>query len=218
MRDRKFDEDWLKALKTLDFDKLSRNAQVDYLFIKKMAELQIARIGIALPENPPRKADSSGIPGPARGRQGLIFDLQDDLVPYTPEELIAIGEQEFAWCEAEMKKASRQIGTRRRLEGRAREGERDTPPPGGQTGVVRDLMFEAVDYLRAKDLLNVPAVAAESLHMIMMTPERQLVNPFFTGGSEISVSYPTDTMDTTRGCRACAATTRRSRTRRHSTK
>jgi uncharacterized protein (DUF885 family) len=31
--------------------------------------------------------------------------------------------------------------------------------------------------------------------MIMMTPERQLVNPFFTGGSEISVSYPTDTME-----------------------
>ena len=40
-----------------------------------------------------------------------------------------------------------------------------------------------------------PQVAAESLHMIMMTPERQLVNPFFTGGSQISVSYPTNTMD-----------------------
>jgi hypothetical protein len=69
------------------------------------------------------------------------------------------------------------------------------PPPGGQVAVIRDLMFEAVDYLRANDLMTVPAVAAESLHMIMMTPERQLVNPFFTGGTEISVSYPTDTMD-----------------------
>jgi len=28
----------------------------------------------------------------------------------------------------------------------------------------------------------------------MMTPERQLVNPFFTGGETISVSYPTNTM------------------------
>jgi uncharacterized protein (DUF885 family) len=27
-----------------------------------------------------------------------------------------------------------------------------------------------------------------------MSPERQLVNPFFTGGELISVSYPTDTM------------------------
>jgi hypothetical protein len=195
VRDRKFHEDWLRALKTLDFDKLSRNAQVDYLFIKKMAELQIARVGIALPENPPRKADSSGIPGPARGRQGLIFDLQDDLVPYTPEELIAIGEQEFAWCEAEMKKASRQMGLGDDWKAALEKVKGITPPPGGQAGAVRDLMFEAVDYLRAKDLMNVPAVAAESLHMIMMTPERQLVNPFFTGGSEISVSYPTDTME-----------------------
>ena len=195
MRDRKFYEDWLKALKTLDFDKLSRNAQVDYLYIKKMAELQIARIGIALPENPPRKTDSSGIPGPARGRQGLIFDLQDDLVPYTPEELIAIGEQEFAWCEAEMRKASRQMGLGDDWKAALEKVKGMHPPPGGQARVVRDLMFEAVDYLRAKDLLTVPAVAAESLHMIMMTPERQLVNPFFTGGSEISVSYPTDTME-----------------------
>jgi hypothetical protein len=194
-RDRKFYEDWLKALKTLDFDKLSRNAEVDYLFIKKMAELQIARIGIALPENPPRKTDASGITGQARGRQGLIFDLQDELVPYTPEELIAIGEQEFAWCEAEMKKASRQMGLGDDWKAALEKVKGMTPPPGGQAGVVRDLMFEAVDYLRAKDLLNVPAVAAESLHMIMMTPERQLVNPFFTGGSEISVSYPTDTME-----------------------
>ena len=31
------------ALKTLDFDKLTRNAQVDYLFIKRTSEVQIAR-------------------------------------------------------------------------------------------------------------------------------------------------------------------------------
>ena len=123
VRDRAFYEAWLKALRTLDFDKLTRNAQVDYLYIKKMAELQIARDGATLPENPPRKADASGIPGPARGRQGLIFDLQDELIPYTPEELIAIAEKEFAWCEAEMKKASRAARPRRRLEAGAREGE-----------------------------------------------------------------------------------------------
>jgi hypothetical protein len=195
VRDRKFYEDWLKALKTLDFDKLTRNAQIDYLYIRKMAELQIARVGTTLPANPPRKTDTSGIPGPARGRLGLVFDLQDDLVPYTPEELIALGEQEFAWCEAEMRKASRQMGLGDDWKAALEKVKGMHPPPGGQARVVRDLMFEAVDYLRANNLLNVPTVAAESLHMIMMTPERQLVNPFFTGGSEISVSYPTDTMD-----------------------
>ena len=51
-RPRQFYEDWLKALKTLDFDKLSRNAQVDYLYIRKMAELQIARAGVTLARQP----------------------------------------------------------------------------------------------------------------------------------------------------------------------
>jgi len=40
----------------------------------------------------------------------------------------------------------------------------------------------------------VPAVGAESFQMSMMSPERQLVNPFFTGGPRITVSYPTNTM------------------------
>jgi hypothetical protein len=67
--------------------------------------------------------------------------------------------------------------------------------PGDQPRMIRDLLYEAIDFLRANKLITVPQVAAESLHMIMMTPERQLVNPFFTGGSQISVSYPTNTMD-----------------------
>jgi hypothetical protein len=193
--DRRYYENWLDALKTLDFDSLSRNAQVDYLFIRASAEHQIARGAVTLPVNAPRKTDDSGIPGAARGRQGLIFDLQDEFIPYTPEQLIALAEKEFAWCEVEMKKASRQMGFgddwKKALE-RVKEVH---PPPGGQVRVVRDLMFQAVDYLRARDLLTVPAVAAESLRMVMLTPKQQLVNPFFTGGSVISVSYPTDTME-----------------------
>ena len=180
---------------TLDFDALSRNAQVDYLYIRKAAEQQLARIGVTLPANPPRKTDQSGIPGAARGRQGLIFDLQDEFIPYNPEELIALAEKEFAWCEVEMRRASRQMGFGDDWKKALEKVKEIHPPPGGQVRVVRDLMFQAVDYLRARDLLTVPAVAAESLRMNMMTPERQLVNPFFTGGALISVSYPTDTMD-----------------------
>lgn len=194
-RDRAFYQGWLTALKSLDFRTLSRNAQVDYLYIKKIAEQQIARDGVTLPANPPRKADTSGIEGPARGRQGLIFDLQDELIPYTPEELIAFAEQEFAWCDREMKKASAAMGFGDDWKQAMEKVKGMHPPPGGQAAVIRDLMHEAVDFLRARDLLTVPAVAAESLHMIMMTPERQLVNPFFTGGAQISVSYPTDTME-----------------------
>jgi hypothetical protein len=165
------------------------------LFIRKSAEQQIARAGVTLPANPPRKTDTSGIPGAARGRQGLIFDLQDEFIPYTPEDLIALAEKEFAWCEVEMKKASRRMGFGDDWKKALEKVKGIHPPPGGQVRVVRDLMFQAVDYLRAHDLITVPAVAAESLRMVMMTPQQQLVNPFFTGGTVISVSYPTDTME-----------------------
>jgi hypothetical protein len=40
----------------------------------------------------------------------------------------------------------------------------------------------------------------------MMTPERQLVNPFFTGGGQISVSYPTNTMERLHGRAGSTAT------------
>jgi hypothetical protein len=61
--------------------------------------------------------------------------------------------------------------------------------------MIMDLLNEAIDYLRANDLITVPGVAAESLHMTMMSPEAQLTSPFFLGGDHILVSYPTDTMD-----------------------
>jgi uncharacterized protein (DUF885 family) len=69
-------------------------------------------------------------------------------------------------------------------------------PPGGQPVVIRDLILQAADYLRAKDLITVPEIERETLRMEMMTARQQLVNPFFTGGALISVSYPTSTQTT----------------------
>jgi hypothetical protein len=194
-RDASFYTNWLVALKSLDFDRLSRNAQVDYLFIRRTAETQIARANLQLDPNPPRKADSSGIPGPARGRDGLIQDLSEAMIPYTPEELIALAEKEFAWCDQEMLKATRELGFGTDWKKAIEKVKDSAVPPGGQPRMIMDLLVEAVDYLRANNLITVPQVAAESLHMGMMSPQRQLVNPFFTGGGQISVSYPTNTME-----------------------
>lgn len=187
--------DWLAALKTLDFDQLSRNAQVDYLFLKGRAELALERMGRPLPATNPRKTDNSGIRGNARGREGLIRDLQDEFIPYTPEQLIVLAEREFAWCENEMRKAAREMGFGDDWKKALEKTKTMHPPPGGQPAMIRDLLTEAVDYVRDRDLVTVPQVEAESQHMVMMTPERQLVNPFFTGGGQIAVSFPTNTME-----------------------
>jgi uncharacterized protein (DUF885 family) len=117
------------------------------------------------------------------------------MIPYTPEQLIALANREFAWCEEEMKKASRQMGFGDDWK-KAIEKVKDMHvPPGGQPMMIKELLFEAIDYLRANDLITVPQIAAESLHMSMMSPEAQLSNPFFLGGSQIIVSYPTNTME-----------------------
>jgi uncharacterized protein (DUF885 family) len=194
-RPRQYYLDWLESLKTLDFDGLSRNAQVDYLFIKKTCERQIARIDFVPEANPARKTDNSGIAGAARGKTGLVFDLTDEMIPYTPEQLIALANREFAWHEEEMKKASRQMGFGDDWKKAVEKVKSMYVPPGGQPAVVRDMLFEAVDYLRAKDLITVPEIASESFHMSMMSPEAQLSSPFFLGGSQIIVSYPTNTME-----------------------
>jgi uncharacterized protein (DUF885 family) len=194
-RPREYYQRWLESLKSLDFDRLSRNAQVDYLFIRNASERQLARMDFTPQANAPRKTDDTGIPGAARGRDGLIMDLADEMIPYTPEQLIALANREFAWCEEEMKKASRQMGFGDDWKKAIEHVKGMHPQPGGQPMMIKDLLFEAVDYLRAKDLVTVPQVASESLHMSMMSPEAQLSNPFFLGGSQIIVSYPTNTME-----------------------
>ncbi|CAN5608941.1 hypothetical protein BH23ACI1_BH23ACI1_25970 [soil metagenome] len=194
-RSPEFYRGWLSALRPLDFDRLSRNAQVNYLFITRRAELAIARASAVPQKDIARKTDDSGIDGPARGRDGLIRDLSDEMIPYTPEELIAIGEKEYAWTVAEMNKASREMGSGDDWKQAVEKVKEMHVEPGRQPEMVRDLLHEAIDYLRANDLITVPAVASESLRMVMLSPERQLTAPFFLGGSQILVAYPTNTME-----------------------
>ena len=187
---------WLAVLPSLDFDRLSRNAQVDYLYIRWTSETEIKRAGETIPPGPPRKADTSDIQGRPRGRVGLIRDLGDNMIPYTPEQLIALANREFAWCVEEMKKASRALGFGDDWKKAIEHTKQTAVPPGAQPRMIMDLLDEAVAYLRANDLITVPAVAAESMHMTMMSPQAQLTSPFFLGGvGGIIVSYPTNTME-----------------------
>jgi hypothetical protein len=185
---------WLKSLESLDFDALSRNAQVDYLYMKWRAETDIAHESENIPAGPAFRPDESKIQGKPRGREGLISDLRDNMIPYTPEQLIALANREFAWCENEMKKASRAMGFGDDWKKAIEKVKQGAVPPGAQPRMIMGLLEDAIAYLRAKDLITVPAVAAESLHMTMLSPEAQLTSPFFLGGNHILVSYPTDTM------------------------
>lgn len=194
VRDSAFYQGWLTALKSLDFDQLSRNAQVDYLYLREMATLGLSRVGKGLPTDAPRKADNSGIVGGAAGRDSLIRLLQDEMIPYTPEQLMVLADREFAWSENEMKKAARDLGFGDDWKAAMEKVKQTWVPPGEQPGLVRDLIFEAIDFLRSRDLVTVPSIAAESQRMTMLSARAQLTAPFFLGGSNIQVAYPVSEM------------------------
>ncbi|HUB51332.1 MAG TPA: DUF885 family protein [Terracidiphilus sp.] len=138
--------------------------------------------------------DKTTIIGDPVGREALMNELADNLIPYTPEELIAIAQTEYDWCMREMLKASHEMGFGDDWHAAVEKVKQMHVAPGDQPEMIRKLVVEGSDFAKEHDLVTVPPLADETWRMIMMTPERQLVNPFFTGGDEISVSYPTDTM------------------------
>jgi uncharacterized protein (DUF885 family) len=138
--------------------------------------------------------DKTTIIGDPVGREALLNELSDSMIPYTPEELIAIAQTEYDWCMREMLKASHEMGYGDDWHTAVEKVKQMHVAPGEQPELIRKLVVEGSDFVKQNNLVTVPPLADETWTMIMMSPERQLVNPFFTGGSQISVSYPTDTM------------------------
>jgi hypothetical protein len=140
------------------------------------------------------KDDKTSIVGDPIGREALLAEFEGEFLPYTPEELIEIANKEFAWCEQEMVKASRELGFGDDWKRALEHVKTLHMEPGGQPEMVRNLALEAAEYVMKNDLVTVPPLAAAAWRMRMMEPERQKLNPFFLGGEVIQVSYPTPAM------------------------
>lgn len=138
-------------------------------------------------------ANPETIIGDPIGREGLLTDLQHEMIPYTPEQLIALAEKELSWCQNEMTKAAAEMGYkdwRQALEA----VKQQSPLPGEQPKLVVQLADEAINYLETNNLVTVPEIAKRDWRMTMLTPEYQLQAPFFLGGEDVWVAYPTDSM------------------------
>lgn len=142
-----------------------------------------------------KPGDEDAIVGQPIGREGIYAELEAEMIPYLPEDLIKIGEREYEWCEKEAIKASQEMGFGKDWL-KALEHVKNTTyvEPGQQTQVVHELAAEAVEYVTKHNMVTIPKIANETWRTFMMSPERQKVNPFFLGGTSIIVSYPTDTM------------------------
>jgi len=138
--------------------------------------------------------DDEPVIGDPIGREALLEELRFAMIPYSPEELIAIADREFAWCRERLLESSRELGCGEDWKAALEQVKRDHVAPGAQPELIRKLALEACDFVEQNRLVTVPALCKESWRMEMMSPERQLVTPFFTGGEVVSVSFPTGTM------------------------
>ncbi len=134
------------------------------------------------------------VTGDPIGRDGLLSALQRDMIPYTPEELMALAEKELAWGEAELRRASADMGFGTNWPAAMEKVKTLYVAPGEQPAMVRRMAQEAITYIDDNKLVTVPEMARRSWRMDMLSPERQLASPFFLGGDTILVSYPTDGM------------------------
>lgn len=139
-------------------------------------------------------ADDGPVIGDPIGEDGLRAHLAHEMIPYTAEELIAIAEREFAWMEEALVEASREMGYGDDWRAAQEAVKNLAVDPGEKPEVVRELARQSVAFIGARDWITMPPLAEEIWRMEMMSPERQLVAPFFLGGEVIQISYPTNTM------------------------
>ncbi|KAM0428860.1 hypothetical protein ACHAPT_006660 [Fusarium lateritium] len=128
------------------------------------------------------------------GRDGLLVELEAEMIPYTPEELIDIAKEQYKWCETQMKQASKELNFGEDWKKALEHVKTKSVPPGEQTQLVLQLAREGTSFVREHDLVSVPDIADETYRMFMMSPERQKESPFFLGGPSILVASPTADM------------------------
>ncbi|PIQ37929.1 MAG: DUF885 domain-containing protein [Lysobacterales bacterium CG17_big_fil_post_rev_8_21_14_2_50_64_11] len=138
-------------------------------------------------------SDEETIVGDPIGRDALVQGLADEMIPYSPEQLMQLAERELAWGEGELSKAAAELGYadwHQALE----QVKGMYVAPGQQTALARSLAQEAVAFLDQHDLVTVPALARIDWRMNMLSPQAQLQAPFFLGGEDVWVASPTAEM------------------------
>ncbi len=153
------------------------------------ARLVREKVGGLKPDDPEQMV------GDPLGRAALLDELAFEMIPYSPEELIAIAERELAWCRAQWESAARDMGLGGDRLAALERVKQMHVSPGEQPELILTLADEAVRFLEERELVTIPALCKESWRMEMMSPERQKYTPYFTGGEVISISFPTAGME-----------------------
>src|SRR6185436_16671346 len=94
--------------------------------------------------------DEDPLLGDPIGAAALARDLAAEVIPYTPEELIRIGEKEFAWCEDRMKEAAKELGFGADWKAALQKVKSEFVPPGRQQELVVEEARAAIRFLKER--------------------------------------------------------------------
>jgi hypothetical protein len=163
------------------------NARVDTALAGYTKAINKHLVGISKEEKAP-------IIGDPVLEEGLRANLMIEMIPYTAKELIKIGEQEFAWIENQFRIVSNDMGYGDDWFAALEHTKNLAPPPGEKPWLIFNIAEYSENFIEDLDNITMPSLSREVWRLKMQTPERQLINPFFTGGEVTRVSYPTSGM------------------------
>ena len=130
------------------------------------------------------------------GREAIGVELAFEMMPYSPEEIIAIGEREFAWCEREMLKASEELGFGDHWLAALEEVKSRFVEPGEQDDLVEEFAWESIAFLDRNDLVTIPELCRETWRLEMIGARGQRTHPFaYYGGQHMALAYAASGMD-----------------------
>jgi uncharacterized protein (DUF885 family) len=134
--------------------------------------------------------EEDSLAGEPLGAEALAAGIRQEWLPYTADELIAIGEREFARCEQEMKKAAREMKLGDDWKTALARVKADYVPPGQQDQLVAQIAREAIDFVKRRDLVTVPRLCEESWGLTMIAPETLKTMPYAAyNGRRVMVAY-----------------------------
>lgn len=129
------------------------------------------------------------------GRSALEAALEHEMLPYGPEDLVRLGEQELEWCAREMERASVELGCGTDWRQALEHVKGCHVAVGQQDSLVASLAHEAIDFVTSRDLVTVDDLCRETWYVDMIDEEGQRTLPYQGyGGQKLLASYPTAAM------------------------
>ncbi|MFZ5830126.1 MAG: DUF885 family protein [Planctomycetota bacterium] len=130
------------------------------------------------------------------GAPAVADEIAFAFLPYTAEELIAIGERELSWCEGEMRKAAREMGLGDDWKAALEKVKGEFVSPGEQDQLIARLGREATQFVEKRHLITVPPLCRETWRLTMISPELMKTIPYAAYNDQhMMVAYAKDSMN-----------------------